>query len=199
GADGAAGRSGVTRGGSGATGEDAPAGRDDTTDGPGAAGDGSAAGGSDTGPAAAGPVAARAGSRHTRGIPGSARVGSAPADGDTAMPRTASATPPGGAGTPHEPAAPEPNGSGAARKGGLAPLPRRVPQTSLAAELLEEPSVEDPCDDEFTAEHASSSLAGFQQGTLRARGAVDDGPEDGPPRVPAPASGHPTPTADADR
>ncbi len=199
GADGAAGRSGVTRGGPGATGEDAPAGRDDTTDGPGAAGDGSAAGGSDMGPAAAGPAAARAGSRPTRGIPGSARVGSAPADGDTAMPRTSSTTPPGGAGTPHKPAAPAPNGSGTARKGGLAPLPRRVPQTSLAAELLEEPSVEDPCDDEFTAEHASSSLACFQQGTLRARGAVDDGPEDGPPHVPAPGSGYPTPTADADR
>ncbi|MFD8267634.1 hypothetical protein [Streptomyces althioticus] len=144
------------------------------------------------GTAAAGPAAARADSRSPRGASGSARAGSAPADDDTATPRTASAT-------PHEPAAPEPNGSGAARKGGLAPLPRRVPQTSLAAELLEEPSAEDPCDDEFTAEHAASSLACFQQGTLRARDTVGDAPEDGPPRVPAPASGHPTPTADADR
>ncbi|MCI3151385.1 HAMP domain-containing protein [Streptomyces sp. GB4-14] len=95
--------------------------------------------------------------------------------------------------------APGQNGAGAARRGGLAPLPRRVPQTSLAAELLEEPSAGDPCDDEFTAEHAASSLACFQQGTLRARDAVDDVPENAPPQVPAPASGHPTPTADADR
>ncbi|MFI9215209.1 sensor histidine kinase [Streptomyces werraensis] len=95
--------------------------------------------------------------------------------------------------------APGQNGAGAARKGGLAPLPRRVPQTSLAAELLEEPSAGDPCDDEFTAEHAASSLACFQQGTLRARDAVGDVPENAPPQVPAPASGHPTPTADADR
>ncbi|WP_203350053.1 hypothetical protein [Streptomyces sp. S-9] len=60
-------------------------------------------------------------------------------------------------------------------------------------------SAADPHDDEFTAEHAASSLAGFQQGTFRARDAVGDEPQDGPPRVPAPASGHPTPTADADR
>ncbi|MYQ29690.1 histidine kinase, partial [Streptomyces sp. SID4956] len=95
-------------------------------------------------------------------------------------------------------ASPKPEGH--ARKGGLAPLPRRVPQTSLAAELLEEPSAEEPGDDEFTAEHAASSLACFQQGTLRARDAAGDEPEDGQPtHVPAPASGHPTPTADADR
>ncbi|MCP8712382.1 histidine kinase, partial [Streptomyces sp. AC04842] len=92
------------------------------------------------------------------------------------------------------------NGAGPARKGGLAPLPRRVPQTSLAAELLEEPSAEDAGDDEFTAEHAASSLACFQQGTLRARDAVGDEPEDGrPTHGPASVSGHPTPTPDADR
>jgi signal transduction histidine kinase len=59
----------------------------------------------------------------------------------------------------------------AVRRNGLAPLPRRVPQTSLAAELREEaPSDEqdDACD-EFTAERAASSLAGFQRGTLQAR------------------------------
>ncbi|GGQ03441.1 histidine kinase [Streptomyces griseomycini] len=62
-----------------------------------------------------------------------------------------------------------------ARGDGLAPLPRRVPQTSLAAELREEPvpAAEDGPDDDFTAEHAASSLAGFQRGTLRARD--DDG------------------------
>ncbi|WP_405730017.1 nitrate- and nitrite sensing domain-containing protein [Streptomyces sp. NBC_00028] len=51
------------------------------------------------------------------------------------------------------------------------PLPRRVPQTSLAAELRDEaPAVvvdDDP--DGFTAELAASSLAGFQRGTLQAR------------------------------
>ncbi|MFF5339474.1 nitrate- and nitrite sensing domain-containing protein [Streptomyces althioticus] len=191
--------SGAARGDSGTAAEGDPADLDDTTDGPGSAGDGSPADGTDTLTAAGGPAAARAGSGSPRGVPGSARAGSTPAEGATATPRTASATPPGGAGVPHEPAAPEPNGGAAARKGGLAPLPRRVPQTSLAAELLEEPSAGNPCDDDFTAEHAASSLACFQQGTLRARDAVGDAPDDGPPRVPAPASGHPTPTADADR
>ncbi|MET8892694.1 sensor histidine kinase [Streptomyces albogriseolus] len=185
---------GAARGGSEAATEEAPAGRDEATDGPGAAEDGSASDGSDTDPAAA-----RADSPPVRGTSGSARAESAPMDGDTATPRADSAAPPGGAGTPRKAATPERNGIGAARNGGLAPLPRRVPQTSLAAELLEEPAAANPFDDEFTAEHAASSLACFQQGTLRARDAVGDVPEDGPPRVPAPASGHPTPTADADR
>ncbi|MDN0197309.1 nitrate- and nitrite sensing domain-containing protein [Streptomyces sp. S.PNR 29] len=73
-----------------------------------------------------------------------------------------------------------------ARRDGLAPLPRRVPQTSLAAELREEsPSAEeDGSHEEFTAERAASSLAGFQRGTLRAR---DTDPEDpaAPEEVPA--------------
>ncbi|MEV5353704.1 nitrate- and nitrite sensing domain-containing protein [Streptomyces sp. NPDC052693] len=57
------------------------------------------------------------------------------------------------------------------RRDGLAPLPRRVPQTSLVEELREEaaPPGEDASHDEFTAEAAASSLAGFQRGTLRAR------------------------------
>ncbi|MEV7078286.1 nitrate- and nitrite sensing domain-containing protein [Streptomyces sp. NPDC093516] len=57
------------------------------------------------------------------------------------------------------------------RRDGLAPLPRRVPQTSLVEELREEaaPPGEDASLDEFTAEAAASSLAGFQRGTLRAR------------------------------
>ncbi|GAA3776316.1 nitrate- and nitrite sensing domain-containing protein [Streptomyces phyllanthi] len=66
---------------------------------------------------------------------------------------------------------------GRARGDGLAPLPRRVPQTSLAAELREDTGPdqddEDPFDD-FTAERAASSLACFQRGTLQAR---DDGGE----------------------
>ncbi|MFC8387774.1 MULTISPECIES: nitrate- and nitrite sensing domain-containing protein [unclassified Streptomyces] len=75
------------------------------------------------------------------------------------------------------PAAPVP----APRRDGLTPLPRRVPQTSLAAELREE-SVPDAEDDsgDFTAEHAASSLAGFQRGTSQARD-DDDTDEAGPP------------------
>ncbi|BBC38297.1 HAMP domain protein [Streptomyces graminofaciens] len=55
--------------------------------------------------------------------------------------------------------------------GGRIPLPRRVPQTSLAAELREEDQGTCPDDDsgDFTAERAASSLAGFQRGTLQAR------------------------------
>ncbi|MGW7385900.1 sensor histidine kinase [Streptomyces sp. NPDC054794] len=53
-----------------------------------------------------------------------------------------------------------------------APLPRRVPQTSLVPELRDDADPEeekgDPVDD-FSAERAASSLAGFQRGTLRAR------------------------------
>ncbi|MFF9773819.1 nitrate- and nitrite sensing domain-containing protein [Streptomyces sp. NPDC013978] len=72
-----------------------------------------------------------------------------------------------------EPRAGEPRGgkSRAGKKGGgPMPLPRRIPQTSLAAELKEEAA---PCPDgdadDFTAERAASSLAGFQRGTLQAR------------------------------
>ncbi|MEU1307044.1 sensor histidine kinase [Streptomyces shenzhenensis] len=59
----------------------------------------------------------------------------------------------------------------AADAGGLAPLPRRVPQTSLVLELHEEapPPEENGHHDDFTAERAASSLGGFQRGTLRAR------------------------------
>ncbi|MFF6780581.1 nitrate- and nitrite sensing domain-containing protein [Streptomyces sp. NPDC012510] len=58
----------------------------------------------------------------------------------------------------------------AAKKGGLMPLPRRIPQTSLAAELMEEvPDPDGDALDDFTAERAASSLAGFQRGTLQAR------------------------------
>lgn len=54
---------------------------------------------------------------------------------------------------------------------GLTPLPRRVPQTSLASELREEagPVEEDGQLEDFTAERAASSLAGFQRGTFQAR------------------------------
>ncbi|GAB2717192.1 nitrate- and nitrite sensing domain-containing protein [Streptomyces bullii] len=73
-----------------------------------------------------------------------------------------------------------------ARRDGLAPLPRRVPQTSLVAELREEapPAPEDGGLDDFTAERAASSLAGFQRGTLQAR----DGDAE-PPYDPGEAAG----------
>ncbi|MEU1270765.1 nitrate- and nitrite sensing domain-containing protein [Streptomyces sp. NPDC005799] len=63
-----------------------------------------------------------------------------------------------------------------ARRPGLAPLPRRVPQTSLVAELLDDgPRGEEQGPfEEFTPEQAASSLGGFQRGTLRAR---DEGAE----------------------
>ncbi|MFF4032875.1 nitrate- and nitrite sensing domain-containing protein [Streptomyces sviceus] len=76
---------------------------------------------------------------------------------------------------------PAARGTATPRPDGLTPLPRRVPQTSLAVELREEAAAcpeEDA--DEFTADHAASSLAGFQRGTLRARDEDDllDTPED---------------------
>ncbi|MEU3982137.1 nitrate- and nitrite sensing domain-containing protein [Streptomyces sp. NPDC026672] len=58
-------------------------------------------------------------------------------------------------------------------RGGIPPLPRRVPQTSLVLELRDEARLtadEDDCPgDDFTAERAASSLAGFQRGTFKAR------------------------------
>ncbi|SER22924.1 Signal transduction histidine kinase [Streptomyces sp. yr375] len=65
------------------------------------------------------------------------------------------------------------------RAAGLAPLPRRVPQTSLATELREESASAAAAegdgfpDDDFNAERAASSLAGFQRGTLRAQTDTD--------------------------
>ncbi|MDX3451033.1 nitrate- and nitrite sensing domain-containing protein [Streptomyces sp. ME02-8801-2C] len=99
---------------------------------------------------------------------------------------------------------------GDARKGGLSPLPRRVPQTSLAAELLEEAGPDDTSDDaldEFSAERAASSLSGFQRGTLQARDddaeeQYDHGEDNAPeePDAPLPAAGTPvTSTPPADR
>ncbi len=68
-------------------------------------------------------------------------------------------------------AVPRPDAGAGKGHGGITPLPRRVPQTSLAAELREDSAAdedENPLDD-FTAERAASSLAGFQRGTLQAR------------------------------
>ncbi|MGR3868983.1 sensor histidine kinase [Streptomyces graminifolii] len=74
------------------------------------------------------------------------------------------------------PPARSPEPAAAVDPGELAPLPRRVPQTSLASELREEagPAEEDEELEDFTAERAASSLAGFQRGTFQARDAVDD-------------------------
>ncbi|WP_406441627.1 nitrate- and nitrite sensing domain-containing protein [Streptomyces sp. NBC_01613] len=93
--------------------------------------------------------------------------------------------------------------------GGRTPLPRRVPQTSLAAELREE-STSDEQDghaEEFTAERAASSLGGFQRGTLRARdddAGTQHDQEDAPgtrePGPPLPTEGTTVPsTPPADR
>ncbi|WP_405868252.1 nitrate- and nitrite sensing domain-containing protein [Streptomyces sp. NBC_00005] len=93
--------------------------------------------------------------------------------------------------------------------GGRTPLPRRVPQTSLAAELREE-STSDEQDghaEEFTAERAASSLGGFQRGTLRARDDdagtqydQEDAPGTREPGAPLPAEGTTVPsTPPADR
>ncbi|MFC9886959.1 nitrate- and nitrite sensing domain-containing protein [Streptomyces pilosus] len=88
----------------------------------------------------------------------------------------------------------------APRADGLTPLPRRVPQTSLAAELREESvpdTTGDPGDD-FTAERAASSLAGFQRGTSQARdGDPDDAGETVPAHVPAAPAEPPAPPADS--
>jgi hypothetical protein len=84
-----------------------------------------------------------------------------------------------------------------------------VPQISLAAELREEdsPAEEDVLFEEFTAERAASSLAGFQRGTLQAR---DDGAQgqydeeepavpDAPAAVPDAPAAAPSSTPLADR
>ena len=89
------------------------------------------------------------------------------------------------------------------RRDGLAPLPRRVPQTSLVEELREEsgPAEHDGSLDDFTAEAAASSLAGFQRGTLRARDDEAEPPHDEEaPTGPRQAAGAPVPsTPPADR
>lgn len=78
------------------------------------------------------------------------------------------------------------------RRPGMAPLPRRVPQTSLAVELREDavPVEQDGSGEEFTAERAASSLAGFQRGTFRARGEEAGAPDGQEPENP-----HPRPSA----
>ncbi|MDT0438441.1 MULTISPECIES: nitrate- and nitrite sensing domain-containing protein [Streptomyces] len=106
---------------------------------------------------------------------------------------------------PPEPVAPVPARSApvppAPPAPGAAPrLPRRVPQTSLAAELREDvPAEQGSWAEEFTAERAAASLGGFQRGTFQARDEDDEDidPEPGTPVTPA---GTPVPwTPPADR
>ncbi|MET9390683.1 nitrate- and nitrite sensing domain-containing protein [Streptomyces sp. NPDC006624] len=90
----------------------------------------------------------------------------------------------------------------APRRDGLAPLPRRVPQTSLVEELREEapPAHDDGSPDNFTAEAAASSLAGFQRGTLRARDDDAEPPHDEEAAAPRRDAADPVPsTPPADR
>ncbi|MGW2045705.1 sensor histidine kinase [Streptomyces sp. NPDC001858] len=113
-------------------------------------------------------------------------------------------------------ASPQATGAPTARRDGLVPLPRRIPQTSLATELREDSTSaasaasveEDGYPDDFTAERAASSLGGFQRGTLRAHADADEPEpcpqdataEDDVPGPPVAAAGLPqTPTPPADR
>ncbi|GAA4017669.1 sensor histidine kinase [Streptomyces plumbiresistens] len=115
------------------------------------------------------------------------------------------AGPPSRAARPLTAARTAPAAAGAPRSDGLAPLPRRVPQTSLVDELREEaaPAVEDDLDD-FTAERAASSLAGFQRGTFRARdedendgeGEGENKDEDEDEQTPPSPAGTPAPHTD---
>ncbi|KKD05422.1 histidine kinase [Streptomyces sp. WM6386] len=90
--------------------------------------------------------------------------------GDSEHSRAGETDRPGGPRVPGDAGAGE--GAHPGRRPGMAPLPRRVPQTSLAVELREDaaPAEQDGSEEEFTAERAASSLAGFQRGTFRARG-----------------------------
>ncbi|MFE0946227.1 sensor histidine kinase [Streptomyces mutabilis] len=104
------------------------------------------------------------------GATGHGAAPAAPAEGPAQPVRPARSRPTSRPGPPPPAASPT-------ERGGLAPLPRRVPQTSLAAELRDEAPVTgqdgpDAAREEyadFTAERAASSLAGFQRGTLRAQ------------------------------
>ncbi|MFC8094487.1 nitrate- and nitrite sensing domain-containing protein [Streptomyces sp. NPDC057301] len=81
-----------------------------------------------------------------------------------------------------QPSSPD-SASATCREGGLTALPRRVPQTSLAAELREETRPAEAAEngyDDFTAERAASSLACFQRGTLQARDEGGDETADPP-------------------
>ncbi|GAB2979136.1 nitrate- and nitrite sensing domain-containing protein [Streptomyces pseudoechinosporeus] len=122
----------------------------------------------DTGGAGPGPA-----SRSESGLgSGSGRgSGSAPGSG-----RGSGSAPGSGRGSGSAPGSGAGAGPGSSQRSALAPLPRRVPQTSLATELRED-SVPDRADDpfeDFDAERAASSLSGFQRGTLQARADAEE-------------------------
>ncbi|MFC8674806.1 nitrate- and nitrite sensing domain-containing protein [Streptomyces griseorubiginosus] len=147
-------------------------------------------------------TAAGAGTTDSAALPGSpdmagpehgggpAAAGEGGTDGEDGMGRSSGTVGPDAADSARAQKTQDPqdaHGAGAAvtvpRADGLAPLPRRVPQTSLAVELREEApdAGAEECDTEdFTADHAASSLAGFQRGTRRARDEDDalDAPQD---------------------
>jgi signal transduction histidine kinase len=125
-----------------------------------------------------------------------ARARTADASPAAAPSRSAAA----GSGMPHPDSGAAGPGPG---RGGLSPLPRRVPQTSLAAELREDsgPGEADDSLEDFTAERAASSFSGFQRGTLQARDndtdtTYDQGEEIAPEGAPETASVTSTPPAD---
>ncbi|MGQ4361499.1 nitrate- and nitrite sensing domain-containing protein [Streptomyces sp. SAS_272] len=149
----------------------------------------------------------RPGRRTTASLP--VRNTSVPAHRSPSVPVRNASVPEHGSSSP---VAGVPAGAGSPL-GGLTPLPRRVPQTSLAGELREDPTStgafeDDRVLDDFTAERAASSLAGFQRGTLRAHADADpDEPPPapsettaaeapGPPVTAAGAAKTPTPPAD---
>ncbi|MEU0033233.1 nitrate- and nitrite sensing domain-containing protein [Streptomyces sp. NPDC006333] len=124
------------------------------------------------------PGTAAAGGRLSHERTGEARPAARARTADPSASRSGTAPAASRSGTGTAPAA------ATVRRDGLTPLPRRVPQTSLATELREDAGPADTGGQDadgftdltdFTAERAASSLAGFQRGTLRARATDDDG------------------------
>ncbi|MFF1544169.1 nitrate- and nitrite sensing domain-containing protein [Streptomyces sp. NPDC058291] len=128
----------------------------------------------------------RAASATAGGPSGAASVQPAPADTPAGLVSgpAAAASPPSAGGGP-SPASASPT----ATPGTNVPLPRRIPQTSLATELRGDAASAGSTEntggnsypDDFTAERAAASLAGFQRGT---RQALADADADEPPAQP---------------
>lgn len=141
------------------------------------------------------PSPGRADEQETDAVTGTPAPARSAGSADAGGPAPAGAEAPESAPTPARsalvpPAAPAARGNGPAR------LPRRVPQTSLAAELREDfPTEQDGPAVEFTAERAAASLGGFQRGTFQARD-EDVEPESQTPVTPAGAPVPSTPHAD---
>lgn len=180
-------------------------------------GAGGTSSGASSAAAAACPRTGQAASADAAAGPAATSSPSASGGPDPAGPSSASApgtSLPQGSGGAGRATAPDP--AATVRPGRPAPLPRRVPQTSLADQLREDaPSAASLGDadagfpDDFTAERAASSLGCFQRGTLRALAEADaDEPLPGPhetaaaedPGPPVTAAGvSPTSTPPAER